>query len=218
MDWHTWHADYDRPDSALSRRLSAVQKIIKDALNEAPPGPLRILSLCAGQGRDLIPVLAEHPRRDDVRARLVELDPRNTAVAAAAAQAAGLADVVVVTGDAALTDHYSDLVPAHIVLACGIFGNITDADVERTIGVLDQFTATGGVVVWTRHREAPDLVPQIGAWFCDNGFDQIWVSEPGVGFGVGAHRFTGAPRPLVTGAQLFTFVGSEVLRGRAVAN
>ncbi|GHD35622.1 hypothetical protein GCM10010335_31060 [Streptomyces galbus] len=32
--------------------------------------------MCAGQGRDLIGVLAGHPRRDDVRARLVELDEK----------------------------------------------------------------------------------------------------------------------------------------------
>jgi hypothetical protein len=32
-------------------------------------------------GRDVIGVLAGHPRRDDVRARLVELDERNVAVA-----------------------------------------------------------------------------------------------------------------------------------------
>ena len=47
--------------------------MIKQALDEAPAGPLRVISLCAGQGRDLIEVLAEHPRRGDVRARLVEV-------------------------------------------------------------------------------------------------------------------------------------------------
>ena len=39
----------------------------------------------------------------------------------------------VVTADAALTDAYAGLVPADIVLACGVFGNITDEDVDRTV-------------------------------------------------------------------------------------
>ncbi len=80
-DWYAWHRDYDEPDTALARRLAAVQDQIRAALDAAPPGPLHAVSLCAGQGRDLIGVLARHPRRDDVTARLVELDPRNTAAA-----------------------------------------------------------------------------------------------------------------------------------------
>ena len=69
MDWHAWHDDYDKPGTPLVRRLAAVQDQIRVALDAAPPGPLHAISLCAGQGRDLIGVLARHPRRDDVTAR-----------------------------------------------------------------------------------------------------------------------------------------------------
>ena len=64
-----------------------------------------------------------------------------------------------VSGDAALTDHYAGMVPAYLVLACGVFGNITDDDVRRTIGYCTQLCAHGGTVVWTRGRWEPDLVP-----------------------------------------------------------
>ncbi|MCW1823335.1 MULTISPECIES: class I SAM-dependent methyltransferase [Mycolicibacterium] len=212
VDWHSWHEDYDRPDSALAHRLRAVQTLIKQALDEAPAGPLRVISLCAGQGRDLIEVLAEHPRRGDVRARLVELDPRNAAVAAGAVHRHGLTGVEVVTGDASLIDHYEDLVPADIVVACGIFGNITDEDIERSIRFLPQLTKSGGTVLWTRGRTVPDRVPLILNWFDDQQFELIWVSPPDVSYGVGAHRFTGQPEPLTPGAQIFTFVGSDVIR------
>ncbi|MFV8051852.1 class I SAM-dependent methyltransferase [Mycobacterium sp. 48b] len=212
VDWHSWHEDYDRPDSSLAHRLRAVQALIKQALDEAPAGPLRVVSLCAGQGRDLLEVLAEHPRRDDVRARLVELDPRNAAVATATVKRHRLAGVEVVTGDAALTDHYEDLVPADIVVACGIFGNITDEDIERAIGFFPQLTKTGGTVLWTRGRTVPDRVPLILNWFDERGFDLVWVSPPDVSYGVGAHRFTGTPEPFVPDAQIFTFVGSDVIR------
>ena len=90
-DWYTWHHDYDEPGTALARRLAAVQDQIRTALDAAPPGPLHAVSLCAGQGRDLIGALAGHPRRDDVSARLVELDPRNAAAARAAADGRGAA-------------------------------------------------------------------------------------------------------------------------------
>jgi predicted RNA methylase len=100
VDWHAWHDDYDRPGTSLARRLQAVQLQIRTVLESARPGPLRVISLCAGQGRDLLGVLADHPRRDDVRARLVELDPRIAAVAETRARAAGLDRVEIVTGDA----------------------------------------------------------------------------------------------------------------------
>jgi hypothetical protein len=201
-DWHAWHDDYDVPGSVLARRLSAVQDRIREALDGAGPGRITVLSACAGQGRDLLEVLATHPRRDDVVARLVELDPENADTARRAAT--GLA-VEVVVGDAALTDHYADRIPADLVLLCGIFGNISDADIEATISYCPQLCATGATVIWTRHRRAPDLVPQLCQWFAGNGFEQLWLSEPNEGFGVGAHRFTGQTQPLTTGARMFTF-------------
>jgi hypothetical protein len=211
VDWHAWHDDYDRPASNLARRLRAVQERIRLALDDCPPGPIQVISLCAGQGRDLIEVLAGHRRRDDVRARLVELDPRNTAFARAAAEAVGLGQVEVVTGDAALTDHYRDVVPAELVLVCGLFGNITDTDIERTVDACSGLCASGGTVIWTRHRGSPDRVPLICGWFEERGFERLWVSGPDAGFGVGVHRFGGEPRPLSPGAGLFTFVGYDAL-------
>jgi Putative methyltransferase len=213
-DWYTWHHDYDEPGTALAQRLAAVQDQIRAALDAAPPGPLHAVSLCAGQGRDLIGALARHPRRDDVSARLVELDPRNAAVARDAA--AGLPQVEVVTGDAALTDHYAGMVPAYLVLVCGVFGNMTDDDVRRTIGYCTQLCAYGGTVVWTRGRWEPDLVPQICDWFADRGFELLWVSDPAQGWGAGAHRFTASPTPhvpLERGARMFTFSGHHPRSG-----
>ncbi|MFJ9678478.1 class I SAM-dependent methyltransferase [Streptomyces sp. NPDC101194] len=215
MDWKTWHDRYDLPDSSLARRLRVVAARVRSALDAAPPGPFRVISVCAGQGRDLIEVLAEHPRRDDVRALLVELDPRNTAFALESVRAAGLAQVDVVTGDASLTDHYRGMAPADLVLICGVFGNITDEDIERTVATCTQLCASGGTVVWTRNRAAPDRVPLICDWFEQRGFERQWLSGPDAGYGVGAHRFTGEPLPPAEGFSMFDFVGYDVLKARA---
>jgi hypothetical protein len=183
-DWYSWHSPYDDPDSGLSRRLSWVKDRIRVALDEAPPGPVRLISVCAGQGRDVLGVLPTHPRRDDVTARLVELDSRNAGVAARLAATGDLRNVEVVTGDASRTSAYAGLAPADVVLVCGLFGNMTDAHIERTIGYCTQLCKTGGTVVWTRGRwarGAPDLVPQVCAWFEERGFDRVWLSGPEYG-------------------------------------
>lgn len=203
-DWYAWHAHYDNPEGGLATRLGWVQDQIRAALDGASPGPLRVISMCAGQGRDIVGALAAHPRRDDVTARLVELDPRNTAFASRIAAEAGLRNVEVVTGDAALTSQYADLVPADLVLACGLFGNMTNADIERTIGYCAQLCAAGGTVIWTRARWEPDLVPQVCAWFEERDFERVWLARPGTRECVGAHRRTAPPLPLEPDAVMFT--------------
>jgi hypothetical protein len=212
-DWFAWHADYDDPASGLSRRLAWVQGRIRTALDDAPPGPVRVISICAGQGRDLIGALADHPRRGDVTARLVELDPRNTEAASRLAARANLANVQIVTADASLTSAYADLAPAGLVLACGLFGNMTNDHIERTIGYCTQLCVTGGTVIWTRGRWEPDLVPQICAWFGERGFELLWISDPGYPQCCAAHRFTGTPVPLEKDATMFAFTGHDILRG-----
>ena len=204
-DWAAWHDAYDNPDAPLAQRLLAVQARIAGALDQTAPGPIRAISICAGQGRDLIDVLREHPRRRDVTARLVELDPRNGAAARQRAAGAGLTQVEVVTGDAAQTSVYAGLIPASLVLACGVFGNITDEDVARTIRCCTGLCAPGGTVVWTRGRREPDLIPQICDWFAAEGFALVGVSEPWTRWAVGAHQFEGKSRPLPD-QKMFTFV------------
>ncbi|MGW1210989.1 class I SAM-dependent methyltransferase [Streptomyces sp. NPDC002499] len=218
MDWQKWHDAYDAPESPLAQRLLTVQGRIRLALDACPPGPLRVVSLCAGQGRDLLGVLPAHPRRDDVHARLVELDPQNTESAASAARSAGLHQIETVTADAALLDHYAGLAPADLVLICGLFGNIRDSDIERTITVCTQLTKTGGRVIWTRHRKTPDRVPLICRWFEERGFAGEWLSGEGQVQAVGVHRFEGSPAPLQLGVRVFEFVGYEKLRTAGPAN
>jgi hypothetical protein len=206
-DWVEWHRDYDNPGSMLSRRLELVQGHLRAGLDHAPAGDIRLISLCAGQGRDVIGVLAGHPRRDDVCARLVELDERNVAVARQAARAAGLDDVEMLQGDAGITDACAGAVPAQIVMVCGIFGNITVSEIQATVAALPSLCAPGALVLWTRHRMPPDLTPGIRSWFKEAGFREEAFDVSHDGFmSVGAHRLTGEPAALISGQRLFTFV------------
>ncbi|GLZ05708.1 hypothetical protein Acsp03_31740 [Actinomadura sp. NBRC 104412] len=52
-DRNAWHDAYDDPGSAQSRRLAVVQRYIRESLDWAGPGPIRMVSICAAQGRDL---------------------------------------------------------------------------------------------------------------------------------------------------------------------
>jgi hypothetical protein len=210
-DWVRWHEAYDDPGSYLSARLACVQAHLSDALTAAPPGPVRLLSLCAGQGNDVLGVLPGHPRRDDVTAVLVEYDGYNAAVAAGRARKAGLTDLEVRQADAATATNYTDVLPANVLLLCGIFGNVSNEDVRRTVLAAAAMCATGATVIWTRHRRPPDLTPQLRAWFAEAGFAEVAFDElpaaPLAGVGVArwpAAADPNAPASLPEG-RLFTF-------------
>ncbi|HEV2362384.1 MAG TPA: class I SAM-dependent methyltransferase family protein [Acidimicrobiales bacterium] len=207
-DWAEWHKPYDDEGSYLSRRLAAVKAAIAEFLDRSPAGPIRVLSVCAGEGRDLLEVLPGHPRRADVSARLVELDPRLVERARAAAAAAGLDAVEVVEGDASPTTAYDGIAPADLLLVCGVFGNISEADIEHTVRSLPSMCRPGATVVWTRHRVEPDVTPSVRGWFVDAGFEELSFTGPeDAKFGVGVNRLTAPPQPFVSGLQLFEFVG-----------
>jgi hypothetical protein len=205
-DWLDWHDRYDDPHTGLPERLTVVQGFIREVLDLWPGGDLRIVSACAGQGRDLLPVLADHPGRGRVRARLIELDPRNAESARACARNADLDRVEVVTADASETNAYLGAVPADLVLMCGVFGNVSDEDVERTVRLLPGFCAREALVVWTRGRRLPDLTPAIRRWFGEAGFEERAFESPGLdSYSVGMHQLIGEPAPLQSDRRLFTF-------------
>ena len=62
--------------------------------------------------------------------------------------------------DAGLLANYADGVPADLVLLAGVFGNISDRDIRRTIEALPQLCATGATVLWTRSRREPGPDPE----------------------------------------------------------
>jgi hypothetical protein len=109
--------------------------------------------------------------------------------------------------DAGTSDAYHGAVPADLVLACGIFGNVSDEDVHRTVTMLPQLCAADALVVWTRGRDGRDPTPQVRRWFADSGFaEREWHAPDDAVYSVGVHRLAGAPAPLVPGQRLFTFL------------
>lgn len=206
-DWLDWHAAYDDPASPQAQRLAVVRQVVGDAIASPERQALRVLGICAGDGRDLLPVLAERCGQAHVRGRLIELDPGLAGRARALAASLGLDGIEVVCADAGRAPSYAGAIPAGLVLVCGVLGNIADRDVERLIRSLPAMCAPGADVVWTRHRRAPDLTPAIRAWLGETGFEEHAFVSPGPDrFSVGRHRLTGAPGTSLLPDPLFTFV------------
>ncbi len=213
-EWIEWHRRYD-VEAGLAARLRLVQEEIRQAIDRCPAGPITVVSLCAGDGRDLLGALRDHPRRRDVRARLVELDPELAGRGRARAAELGLDGVELRVADAGETTAYAGAVPADVVLACGVFGNISDEDVESTVLHLPELCAPAATVIWTRGRFEPDLTPAIRAWFAAAGFDEIgFHAIAGSTASVGVDRLAIPPPAFRAGARLFTFLEGEARPSR----
>jgi hypothetical protein len=206
-DWAAWHAAYSDPSSSLSARLRRVRLHLADAIDRARSGQVSLLSLCAGQGHDVIGVLPQHRRRDDVHAVLVESDARNASLAWRAAAERGLPQIEVRQADASRVASFADVLPADVLLLCGIFGNVSDHDIKHTVAAAPALCRAGATVIWTRHRRPPDLTPQIRAWFADSGFDEIAFDalETRALASVGAHQLSHASQAKLPTRPLFTF-------------
>ncbi len=207
MDWHAWHRGYQV--GGLLGRLDLVQDQLRQALAETRLGPM-IISVCAGQGHDVVGVLQDAPRRSDVRARLVEWDERNVAEERRRVDAAGLDGIEIRQGNAGSTDAYVGAAPAQIVLLCSVFGSLTEADIDTTVGVLPQLCAEGAQVIWTAHRSSPEVHRHAADAFDRNGF-ALRHTDPDDLTGVTRHQLITEPRPLQAGQRLFEFADEQTL-------
>lgn len=167
------------------------------------------MSACAGDARDILGVLCDHPRRGEVRARLVELDPRNVSIARSRAEAAGLTAVEMVEGDAGHTDSCVGAVPADLLLFCGVFGKSAFDDIENTIRALRSLSARDATVIWTRHPRQTGVLDKICNWFTDEGWQLVSLDVPeDRAYGVGVHRLTREPLAWEPGKRLFSFLAT----------
>lgn len=207
VDWQEWHQGYADPTSSLSARLAVVRQRIGEALDALGPRCTRILSLCAGDGRDLLPELAARPEVDaDVL--LVELDPSLADRGGQRAADLGLRRVRVEVADAGARPSFADVLPVDLLLLCGIFGNVADEDIRATLDSARSMVAPGGFLVWTRGRFTDvDLRPAVRRWTVEAGFTEVAYDGDPAPYGVGLYRAPSdlAPAPDLP-ERLFTFI------------
>jgi SAM-dependent methyltransferase len=210
LGWRVWS---DWPQEVYQRqtyqqRLLKVQEHFAECLDNAPPGPVRVLSICAGDGRDVIGVLSSHPRQTDVTAWLVESNRQSIAIGTRQAASAGLATTVnFVSGDATLYETYKDIAPADIILVCGVWGHVAPDQRALLVASIASLCKPDGVVIWTRGLW-PNMsgLQEIQSHFAGADWDKVRVTNtPDQKWAVATYGYTGPPHQLPTSGRLFRF-------------
>lgn len=208
LRWYQWHAQYDDLESQHTDRLEVVQELLDHALDDAPAGPLRAVSICAGQARDLLPVLINHPRGMDVSALFVENNPLNASFLHGAIGSTGLTEMKVLVADAGSAELYRAAAPADLLLLGGVFADIDAEDARRTVELLPALCRSGGTVVWSSYGPGLIGADEIVACIETAEWERVALRYGADGeFLVAAHRFTGSPRKLPDDGRLFSFPG-----------
>jgi hypothetical protein len=186
-DWAAWHRHYDDPISTLARRLAVVRRRLSETLDVIGAAQPRVLSLCAGEGRDVVPVLAARRAGHEPAALLIEREPGLAQRARDAAAAAGLEEVEVRCADAGDLSSFADFLPVEVLLLCGIFGHLDDVDLKGVVASLPQVVRGGGTVIWTRGRSDPDMRPVVRGWFREASLPELSFDGDREDFGVGVN-------------------------------
>jgi len=99
------------------------------------------------------------------------------------------------------------VLPVDLLLLCGIFGNISTADIHATVTAVPSMLATGGTVIWTRGWFAhEDLRPTIRDWFAHAGLNEVAFDGDPERFGVGVASASNEPASKrIVPSRLFTF-------------
>lgn len=205
--WSGWpEAAYQQP--RYRQRLAAVQEHLAQSLDQAPRGALRIISMCAGDGRDVIGALQSHQRRTDVTAWLVELNRQSVSAGFRDAQDAGLQDVVTfLNQDATLYATYKDFVPAAIVLVCGVWGHVPAQERALLVDGIASLCKPGATVIWTRGvSQGMSRFREIETHFSGSRWQQDRLTcTSDSNWAVATYRYCGPPVDLPRNGRLFHF-------------
>ncbi len=198
MDWFEWHAQYRRSPE-LRARLELVRQSISQVLLARPPGPIQVVSICAGDGRDLLGALLDHSRTADVKARLVEADPRLVSSGRQAVRAADLdSQIEFAQADATDLVSYEGAIPAALVLLCGVIGNVSVGQLPSLCQGLTSLCLPGGSLIWTLGLGTEETAPVelVTEHLQAAGFTMAaYHTTPRGRFGVGVAQFSGPTTP-----------------------
>lgn len=205
-------AGYGDRRSHFSRRLVVVQEALQQAITDAPNGPVFVLDICGGEGQVLLPVVAAHQRRPDVRAVVMELDEASVAAARARIAALDLAHVRVVRGDAGVSDAYVGLPRAQVVVMSGVLAHLSPADRVRAVQFLRRLCAPNATFIWTiGNRFDPTRVRRVRNAVAHNGVTVLRIEgvprQRGdrIQHEVGVGRVDASAEAVQAGVRIFTF-------------
>ncbi|HUR34052.1 MAG TPA: class I SAM-dependent methyltransferase [Vicinamibacterales bacterium] len=204
---------YDDPHSHYSHRLTEAHRAVAHALDILPRGPVVMLDICGGAGRVLVPAVAGHPRRREVRGAIIDLDAVSIQLARDALASSHLGSIQTLVADAGASDSYRAVERASLVIVSGVLAHLSRAHTNRLLRFVRQVATPEALLLWTIGERLPaGRIRRVRHAVTAAGFRTIRASVVGrTRFGLGWRHEVGLAalsvpiEPLRTGEQVFTF-------------
>jgi amino acid adenylation domain-containing protein len=215
MKWTDWYRLYEA-GMGLTGRLNLVRSQVAAALDERPPGPFYLTSICAGDGRDVIPVVAEHRRAAEIDAGLIDLDAEALERGRQTAEEAGMAERFHFRcADATQAASYQGLPAADLLIVSGVLGHLNKAGLAQLAASLPMLLKPGGHLLWSRHQvlhRGAEHIAYFRGKLAAAQFEEVFFQPASSeGFVVGRAIYQGPPIAPDARRKFFEFIGIDRL-------
>ena len=186
-----WHLNHNDMNSTPYKRNKDEQNLIKTCLNSIKNN-VNIISICSGQARDILPILAGKKDNNKINTYLIDTDLECLEYADNYAKENKIPNVHLINKNAGLRETYNDIPQADIIIICGVFGHLSLLDIKSTISFIKHLLNENGFVIWSRHKFDNDISEDIKNIFKELNFNELaFVSPEDEPYTLGLHVVDG---------------------------
>ena len=169
MTWNDWHMqEYNNVASTPYQRNQIVQEYIKDFISDKEE--LVIVSMGAGQGRDILPLLHNNITHT---VYLIDTEQKCLNYAEEYSLFNKIDNVHLINEDAFVLKTYNDIPKADLIIFCGMLNNVNEDDVNKFAKYTTLLLKDGGEIIWSRRTYDNDYNKELRAIFTNNGYVEL---------------------------------------------
>lgn len=160
IDWSKWNLFYEDKITTQYHRLIAIKQYIKNILLSEENNT--VLNICSGESRDILQTLVELEMLD-VPVYSIDTHTNSINNSMLYANEHNLLNYNAICEDASLSDTYIEYnVPrSKLIILSGVFGMLSDIEINRLLKSLPMFIKNDGYVVWTVTYARLDSIKEI---------------------------------------------------------
>ena len=171
--WTEWHEEaYNDINSLPYQRTEIVKDLINKYLSEIDKD-IVVISIGAGQSRDILPVLIGRKDNDRITTYLIDTDIECLNYAKNYAKDNNIINVHIVDMDGSLVKNYKDIPKADLIIFCGMMTQKNTDEVKKLANNIKLICNKDAQIIWSRHGYDKDYSTPFRNVFNENFYKEL---------------------------------------------
>jgi len=171
--WTEWHEEaYNDINSLPYQRTEIVKDLINKYLSEIDKN-IVVISIGAGQSRDILPVLIGRKDNDRITTYLIDTDIECLNYAKNYAKDNNIINVHIVDMDGSLVKNYKDIPKADLIIFCGMMTQKNTDEVKNLANNIKLICNEDAQIIWSRHGYDGDYSTPFRNVFNENSYKEL---------------------------------------------